>query len=168
MQRLISRLLCLTPLILVISGSVLILLGTTASLKSCKIAGSVVVAVGGFFFLFLAAWSSRPDKFVENTNCEEAGMASELYPNRTALSADSGDQLGPIHHFEVKTSSESPSWEEMAPPSYEETVDNNDGIGNSQTSTEAEPRDEKEASLDNATSEPPSYEESHEKAKAAS
>ena len=158
MQRLISRLLRLTPLILVIAGFVLILVGTTASLKNSKMAGSVVVAVGGFLFLFLAAWSSRPDKFVENTNCEEAGIASENYANRTALSAGSNDQLGPIHHFEVKTSSESQSWEEMVPPSYEDTVDNNDGTGNSLTSTEVVPRDEKEVSLDNTTSAPPGNE----------
>ena len=58
MQRLtskdkLSRLLRLTPLILVMAGSVLILIGNTASLKSCKIAGSVVVAVSGLLLLSL-------------------------------------------------------------------------------------------------------------------
>jgi len=139
----LSRLLRLTPLILVIAGFVLILVGTTASSKSCKMTGSVVVAVGGLLFLFLAAWSSRPDKFVENTKCEEVGIASELYANRTALSAGSNDQLGPTHHFEVKTPSESQSWKGIIPPSYEEAVDNNSGIGNSQTSAEVVPSDAK-------------------------
>ena len=51
----------------------------------------------------------------------------------------------------------------MVPPSYEEAVDNNNGIGNSQTSTEVVPsRDAKGSSLDNTTYAPPFYEESHE------
>jgi len=164
----LSRLLRLTPLILVIAGSVLILLGNTASVKSCKLAGPVAVAVGGLLLLFIAVWSSRQDKIVENTNCEEAVIAAEHNANRTALSAGSNDQLGPIHHFEVKTSSESQSWEEMVPPSYEEAVDNNDGVGNSQTSAEVVPSDAKESNLDNTTSALPSYEEIQANAKTAS
>ena len=160
----LSRLLRLTPLILVVAGSVLILAGNTASLKSCKIAGPVIVAVGGLLLFFITVWSSRQDKLAENTDCEEAVIAAERCFNRTALGDGSNDQLGPIHHFEVKTPSES-SWKEMVPPSYEEAVDNNNGIGNSQTSTEVVPRDAKESSLDNTTSAPPFYEESHENAK---
>ena len=151
----LSRLLRLTPLLLVIAGSVLIVVGNTASLKSFKIAGPVIVAVGGLLLLFITVWSSRQDKLVENTICEEA----QHYANRTALNAGSNDQLGPIHHFEVKKPSES-TWKEMVPPSYEEAVDNNNGIGNSQTSTDVVPSDTKESSLDNTTSAPPSYEES--------
>ena len=150
----LSRLFRLTPLILVIAGFALILVGTTASLKGFKMAGPVVVVVGGLLFLFSAAWSSRPDKFVENTISEEAVIAAEHYTNRSCLSAGSNNQLGPIHHFEVKTSSESQSWKEMVPPSYEEADDNNGGVGNSQTSTEVVP-----------SGAPPSYEESHENAK---
>jgi len=161
----LSRLFRLTPLILVIAGSVLILVGNTASL-SCKIAGPVAVAVGGLLLLFITVWSSRQDKRVENTICEEAVIAAEYFANRNALNTGSEDQLGPIHHFEVKTPSES-SCKEMVPPSYEEAVDNNNGMGNSQTSTEVVPSDDKEASLNNTTSAPPSYEESHENAKTA-
>ena len=158
----LSRLIRFTPLILVIAGSVLIVVGNTASLKSCKIAGPVLVAVGGLLLLFITVWSSRQDKPGENTICEEAVIVAEHFANRIALSAGSNDQLGPIHHFEVKTPSE-PSWKEMAPPSYEEAVDNNNGIGNSQTSTEdVQSRDAKGSSLDNKTYAPPSYEESHE------
>ena len=153
----LSRLLRLTPLILVITGSVLILVGNTASIKSCKIAGPVAVAVGGLLLLFIVVWSSRQDKLVENSICEEAVIAAEHYANRAALE-ESNDQLGPIHHFEVKTPSNS-SWREMVPPSYEEAVENNNDIGNSQTSTEVVPSDAKESSLDNTTSAPPSYEE---------
>ena len=163
----LSRLLRLTPLILVIAGSVLTLVGNTASLKSCKIAGPVLVAVGGLLLLSISIWSSRQDKIIENTICEEAVIAAERLANRTALRAGSNDQLGPIHHFEVKTPSES-SWKEMVPPSYEEAVDNNNGIGNSKNSAEVAPSDAKGSSLDNMTTAPPSYEESHENTKTAS
>ena len=168
----LSRLLRLTPLLSVITGSVLILLGNTAAIKGCKMAGPVVVAVGGLLLLFIAVWSSRQDKFVENTNCEEAVIAAEHdYANRTTSSDSSNDQLGPIHHFEIKTSSESQSWREMVPPPYEEAVEDNDNLGNSQTSAEVVPSGSKESNLDNTTSNsapPPSYEESHENAKTAS
>ena len=163
----LSRLLRLTPLILVIAGSVLTLVGNTASLKTCKIAGPVLVAVGGLLLLFITVWSSRQDKLVENTICEEAVIAAERLANRTALRAGSNDQLGPIHQFEVKTPSKLP-WKEMVPPSYEEAVDNNNGIGNSKNSAEVAPSDAKGSSLDNMTTAPPSYEESHENTKTAS
>jgi len=163
----LNRLLRLTALILVIAGSVLIVVGNAASLKSCKIAGPVVVAVGGLLLLFIIVWSSRQDKMVENTICEEAVIAAAHFANRSALRAGSNDQLGPIHHFEVKTPSKS-SWKEIVPPSYEEAVDNNNGIKNSQTSTEVVPSNAKESSLDNTTSAPPSYQESHEHLKTVS
>ena len=115
-------------------------------------------------YYFPSVWSSRQDKIAENTNCEEAVIAAERYVNRTALGDGSNDQLGSIHHFEVKTPSESSS-KEIVPPSYEEAVDNNSGTGTSQTSTEVVPCDAKESSLDNTTSSPPpSYEEGHENA----
>ena len=165
----LSRLLRLTALILVIAGSVLILVGNTASLKSCQIAGPVTLAVGGLLLIFIAVWSSRQDKLVENTICEEAVIAADHYANRTALSAGSNDQLGPIHHFEVKTPSES-SWKEMVPPSYQEAVDNNIGTGSSETGSQVAfvPCDAKKSSLDNTTSAPPSYEERHKNAKTGS
>ena len=156
----LSRLLRLSPLILVIAGSVSILIGNITSLKGCKIAGPVVVAVGGLLLLCITVWSSRQVNLAGNTICEEAVIAAEHYANRTALSAGSNDQLGPIHHFEVKTPQES-SWKEMVPPSYEEAVNNN-GVVNSQTSSEVIPRDVKESSLDNTSSAPPSYGEIHE------
>ena len=143
----LSRPLRLTSLILVIAGSVLILVGNTASLKSCQIAGPVVLAVGGLLLLFIAVWSSRQDKIVENTICEEAVIAAAHHANRTALSAGSNDQLGPIHHFEVRTPLES-SWKEMVPPSYEEAVDNN-SKGNSENGSQVLPCDAKKSSLDN-------------------
>jgi len=142
----LSRLLRLTPLIFVIAGSVLILLGNTASLKSCKMAGPVVVAVGGLLLLCITVWNPYQVKLAGTTICEEAVIAAEQQANRTASSAGSNDQLGPIHDFEIKTPSES-SWKEMVPPSYEEAVGNNRGVGNLQTSTEVLPCDDKESSL---------------------
>ena len=94
-------------------------------------------------------------------------IAAEHSANRTALSTGCNDQLGLIHHFEVKTPSKS-SWKEIVPPSYEEAVDINNGIGNSQTSTEVKPGDAKKSSLDNTTSAPASYKERHENAITAS
>ena len=142
-------------------------MGNTASLKSCQIAGPVLVAVGGLLLLVVTIWSSRQDKIVENTICEEAVIVAERFANRTAVSAGSNDQLGPIHHFEVKTQPSELSWKELAPPSYEEAVDHY-SIGNLQTSTQVVPSDPKESSLENTTSAPPSYEESHENGKTAS
>ena len=162
----VSRLLRLTSLILVIAGSVLILVGNTASLKSCQIAGPVVLAVGGLLLLFIAVWSSRQGNIVENTICEEAVIAAERFAKITTLGAGSNDQLGPIHHFEVKTPSES-SWKEMVPPSYEEAAGNNNGKANSQTNSQVVPCDAKESSLDNTTSAPPSCEERYENLKTA-
>ena len=131
-------------------------------------AGPVLVAAGGLLLLFIAIWSSRQDKIVETTIYEEAVIVAEHYSNRTAVSDGSNDQLGPIHHFEVKTSSESQTWKEMVPPSYEEAVEDNDGLGNSQTSADVVPSDSNESNLDNTTSAPPSYEKSHEDGNTAS
>ena len=124
-------------------------------------AGPVVVPVGGLLLLFFAAWSSRPDEFVENTNCEDAVNTAEHCANIAALNAGSNDQLGPIHHFKVKTPSKS-SWKEIVPPLHEEAVDNNNGIGNSQSRAQVVPSDAKNSRLDNTTTAPPSYEEIHE------
>ena len=44
----------------------------------------------------------------------------------------------------------------MIAPSYEEAVDNNNGVGNLQTSAEVAPSDAKESSF-NTTSAPPYY-----------
>ena len=142
-------------------------MGNTASLKCCKMAGPVVVPVGGLLLLFFAAWSSRPDEFVENTNCEDAVITAKHCANIATLNAGSNDQLGPIHHFKVNTPSKS-SWKEIVPPLHEEAVDNNNGIGNSKNSAEVAPSDAKGSSLDNMTTAPPSYEESHENTKTAS
>ena len=96
-----------------------------------------------------------------------------ITPIELLRSDGSNDQLGPIHHFEIKTLSESQSWREMVPPSYEENVEDNDSLGNSQTSAEVSvPSGSKESNLDNTTHQfciaVLRIEESHENAKTAS
>ena len=157
-KDILSRLLRLTPLILVVAGSVLTLIGNTASLKSCKIAGPVVITVGGLLLLFIIIWSSRKGQHTdENVICEEA----ERYANRTVLGEGSNDQLGPIHHFEIKTPLETYG-KEMVPPLYEEAVKNNET--DSSQSSKVVPCDEKELNSDATDATPPPREESHENA----
>ena len=109
------RLLSFTLLIFVVAGSVLTVVGNTALIKSCKIAGPVVITVGGLLLFFITASNSRQDLLIaENTNCEEP--ASSGVPGER-----SNNELGPIHHFEIKIPCES-FGNEIIPPSYEEAV----------------------------------------------
>ena len=121
----IYRLLRLTPFIFVVAGSVLTVVGNTASLKSCKIAGPVVITAGGLLLLFITVWILRQDELNENTNCaEEPVNTNEQNFNQFVSGEASNDQLGPIHHFEISIPSKSPG-QEIVPPSYEEAVSNN-------------------------------------------
>lgn len=158
-RGILSRLLRLTPLILVVVGSVLTIIGNTVSLKGCKIAGPVAITAGALLLLFITLWSSRQGQLTENANCEEA----QHYANRTVRGEGSAnDQLGPIHHFEIKIPSET-SGTEIVPPSYEEAVKSNDT--ESSHAGEVVPCDGKELNSENTNSAPPSYEESHVNAK---
>lgn len=122
----IYRLLRLTPIIFVVAGAVLTVVGNSASFKSCKIAGPVVITAGGLFLLIFTVWNNfRQEPLPETTNCEEPENTREQNLNQV-VSDDrprSTDQLGPIHHFEIRFSSESPG-KDMVPPSYEEAVSN--------------------------------------------
>ena len=51
---------------------------------------------------------------------------------------------------------------------HEEAVEDNDSSGNSPSSSRVVPSGSKKSNLDNTASAPPSYEESHDKAKKAS
>ena len=156
-KDILSRLLRLTPLILVVAGSVLTLIGNTASLKSCKIAGPVVITVGGLLLLFIIIGSSGKGHHTdENTTCEEA----KRYANRTVLGEGSADQLGPIHHFDIKTLSKS-SGNEMVPPSYEEAVKNNDKESSQWSEVVLYVCDGKELKTDATDAASPPYDESH-------
>lgn len=126
------RLLPLIPFLIFISGLVLIVLGQTIPLKSCREAGSVVMAVGGFMLLCIAFWrNSRQDLLpTESTslsNFEECGNTPDQTVKQAGLESNEGfkqAEFGPIHHFEVCIPTES-SVNEMVPPSYEESVNNN-------------------------------------------
>lgn len=138
------RFLRATPLLFVLAGSVLTVVGNTSAIKSCKIAGPVVIAVGGLLLLAIIVWNSRQDQLTENDseNCE---------PSENIGSA-SNDELGPIHHFEVKVPFDF-SGKEMVPPSYEEAVNNND-IKYVQNNTVGA-TEEQELNSDNANSSTP-------------
>ena len=116
----IYRLVRLTPIIFVLAGAVLTVVGNTASFNSCKIAGPVVITIGGLFLLFLTVWHNfRQEPLPETINCEELENAREQNLNQVDSFID---RLGPIHHFEIsRFPSESPG-QDMIPPSYEEAV----------------------------------------------
>ena len=106
-------------------GIALTLAGQTASLKSYRAVGPVVIVAGGLCQFFIAIWHSRNKLFLidegTSSNCHQE---SENTPQQNANPAQftdkySNDQFGPTHHFEVSSLSES---SEMVPPSYDETV----------------------------------------------
>ncbi len=118
----IYRLLGLTPLLFVVAGSVLTVFGNTASFKSCKIAGPVVLTVGGLLLLVITVCNLRQDRLLtENTNCADEPVSTPEQNNQVVSGEGSNDQLGPIHHFEIRIPSGS-SGNEMVPPSYEEAT----------------------------------------------
>ena len=75
----LSRLLRSISLIFVIAGSVLILVGNTASVRTrtSRMACPVVAAIDGLLFLCLTVWNSRQVKLAGNTICEEAIIVTE-------------------------------------------------------------------------------------------
>ena len=122
----IYLLLSLTPLILVVAGSVLTVVGNTgtASFKNYKIAGPVVIAAGGLLLLFITVWYSCQDQLVDENklDCTEESVNSRgRRYDQDFYGGGSNDQLGPIHQFEIKIPSKS-SEREIVPPSYEEAL----------------------------------------------
>lgn len=120
------RLLRITPLICVIAGCFLTVVGHIASLKSCEIAGPVVITVGGLLLVFLTFWSSRRNLY----HTEGASANGEEVVNTPQALSDkcSNEQIaemGSIHHFEIWIPAESCLSNEMVPPSYDEAVSNN-------------------------------------------
>ena len=123
------RLLFLSPLICIIIGSILTVVGQTLSLKICQIAGPVVMTVGGFLLVFITLfWISRQALFhtegLNSTDCGEPVNMPAQHVKEARSNEASNFQLRPIHHFEVWISSK-PSGLEMVPPSYEDAVTNN-------------------------------------------
>lgn len=130
------QLLRLAPLICVITGCILTVVGHIASLKSCEIAGPVLMTTSGLILLFLTFWNSRKDRLTENTAVCEEGVTDTREQNldQTLSEEDTNFQLGPIHHFKVWIPSEPFAiGHEMVPPSYEEAVSCNNTENQLQT-----------------------------------
>lgn len=76
-------LLSLIPLILIAAGSVLLVIGNTASLQSCKIVGSFVIVAGALLLFSITVWYSCQEQeqvsnkvLVENKNCVEEPVST--------------------------------------------------------------------------------------------
>ena len=158
------RLLRLSPLICVIAGSILTVMGQSFSLKICQIAGPVVMTVGGLLLVFITFWSSRQARLHtdgSSLSCEPVNNP-EQHVNEDCSNEASNHQLGPIHHFEVWIPSAESSGSETVPPSYEEVVSNysNTESVESGNAGSVVAYDEQRQYLVTLPSEPPSYEES--------
>ena len=158
------RLLRLSPVICIIIGSILTVVGQTSSLKICQIAGPVVMTVGGLLLVFVTFWSSRQAQLHNegsSSNCEPVNT-HEQHVNEDCLNETSNHQLGPIHHFEVWIPSAESSGPEIIPPSYEEVVSNYSNTESVQgNACSVVAYDEQGQYLVVLPSEPPSYEESY-------
>ena len=126
MNRLTSQQICrlsgLFPLTSVVIGGILTLVGQIASIKICKIVGPVTIILGGLLFAFFALCITRSqlrDRSTESTRCEQDVNTLESEEG----SNDQFPELGLIYHFEIWIPTEH-SGDEMAPPSYEEAVRN--------------------------------------------
>jgi len=123
------RLLFSSPLIYIIIGSILTVVGQTLSFKICQIAGPVVMTIGGFLLVFITLfWISRQALFrtegSNSTDCGEPVNTHAQHVKEVRSNEASNFQLGPIHHFDVWIPSK-PSGLEIVPPSYEDAVTNN-------------------------------------------
>ena len=156
------RLLRLSPLICIIIGSILTVVGQTSSLKICQIAGPVVIIVGGLLLVFITFWSSRQAQLHtegSSSSCEPVNT-HEQHVNEVCSNEGSNYQLSPIHHFEVWIPSES-SGRDIVPPSYEEVVSNYSNTESVQgNACSVVAYDEQGQYLVTLPSQPPSYEES--------
>jgi len=155
------RFLRLSPLICIIIGSILTVVGQTSSLKLCQIAGPVVMTVGGLLLVFITFWSSRQARLHtegSSSNCEPVNNP-EQHVNEVCSDEGSNHQLGPIHHCEVWIPLE-PSGPEIVPPSYEEAVSNYNNTESLQGNSVVTSDEQGQYLHVTLPSEPPSYEES--------
>ena len=155
------RFLRLSPLICIIIGSILTVVGQTSSLKICQIAGPVVMTFGGLLLVFITFWSSRQVQLHtegSTSNCEAVNNP-EQHVNEDCSNEASNHQLGPIHHFEVWIPSAESSGPEVVPPSYEGAVSNYNNTESVQVDSVVA-YDEQGQYFVTMPSEPPSYEES--------
>ena len=113
-----------SPLVCVIIGSILTIVGNTASLEILKIVGLVLMTVGGLLLVIIPLWKERRHRLSEDTSCE--GRLNSCERNG-APPSDEGSirQQGPIQQVELWIPSELLTGPEIVPPSYEESVNNN-------------------------------------------
>ena len=119
------RILNFTPLIFVLLGPILTTVGFAASLDIAKDAGPVVMIIGGLLFILIPISCKRNS---EGTSCE--GHLNSCERNG-APPSDEGFvcQQGPIHQVDLWIPPRLVVGPEIVPPSYEESVNNNNITG---------------------------------------
>ena len=144
-----------SPLVCVVIGSILTIVGNTASLKIFKIIGPVLMTVGGLLLVIIPIWTERRHRLSEDTSCE--GRLNSCQQSG-ARPSDEGSscQQGPIQQVELWIPSELLVGPEIVPPSYEESVNNNSMEA---SSVVVYCQDEQGFSLDKTSSEPSSDKE---------
>ena len=112
-----------SPLVCVIIGSILTIVGNTVSLEIFKIVGPVLMTVGGLLLVIIPIWKERRHRLSEDTSCEGRLNSCE---RSGAPPSDEGSipQKGPIHQVELWIPAELLVGPEIVPPSYEESVNN--------------------------------------------
>ena len=149
------RILSFSPLVCVIIGSILTIVGNTASLEIFKIVGPVAMTVGGLLFFVIPIWKERQHRLSEDTSCE--GRLNSCQQNGAPPSVQGSIcQQGPTHQVELWIPLESLLGPEIVPPSYEESINSKN--------TEASNavvycQDEQGFTLDKTSSEPSSDKE---------
>ena len=150
------RILNFSPLVCVIIGSILTMVGNTVSLEIFKIIGPVLMTVGGLLLVIIPIWTERRHRLSEDTSCE--GRLNSCEQNGEPPS-DEGSicQQGSIQQVELWIPSEFLVGPEIVPPSYEESVNNKSTEASSVVSVYCQ--DEQGSSLDKTSSEPSSDKE---------
>lgn len=115
-------LLRLSPLIFVLVGCILTVVGNIASERSCGIVGPVFMFIGGLLILLITFWTSRQARLSAEMHATREERVNRNEPNiELGLSEEGSNfQLGPIHQVDVWISSE--TGPELVPPSYEEAI----------------------------------------------
>ena len=109
-------------------GLVLTVVGATASLKTCKAAGPVLMALSGLLLLCMALLRSRQDRFLSKGTSsggdhEEHTDTPEHQVNQVKVVCSKNPSGSSLNHNSVEVWVPSvPPYLEMAPPSYEEAV----------------------------------------------
>lgn len=143
-----------SPLVCVFIGVILTVAGNIASSEICKVAGPVVMTIGGLLLVGIPACCPKQHHLKGGENSDGTLNSLELH------SVPISDKIftrqeEPIHQVEVRIL---PVGLELVPPSYEEAVSSN----GTEVSIAVDSQDEQAVDMNETSgSEPPSYEESH-------